>query len=213
VVDTNGTWADYLSARRPAFRESLPSWIGRLNRRGRVRHLRYRPRGRRHGQEDPRWDLYDACAGVARRSGQGPVLGRARLSGGLDGSVWRQIHHLAARRGALDLNLLLLDDRPVAYCYNYHFQRRVFCALSGDDPQLAEAHVGPVLQALQIQDSIRRGDRLIDLGPGHLEKKRPWMSRLVKTYRYTHYPASVRPQLLRWGRWIGQRARGRGSRE
>jgi CelD/BcsL family acetyltransferase involved in cellulose biosynthesis len=31
---------------------------------GRVRYVRYRPRGSRYGDDDPRWDLYDLCVAL-----------------------------------------------------------------------------------------------------------------------------------------------------
>ena len=42
----------------------------RLAERGEVSFLRYRPEGAACGDGDPRWDLYDACVDIARRSWQ-----------------------------------------------------------------------------------------------------------------------------------------------
>jgi hypothetical protein len=58
-----------------------------------------------------------------------------------------------------------------------------------------------------VEDSFRRGDRLIDLGPGSDEIKRPWRTRTTMVERCSHYPlGSVRGQMLRMKRFlVGER--------
>ena len=49
-----------------------------------------------------------------------------------------------------------------------------------------------------IEDSCRRGDHLLDLGPDYLEAKRNWLTRMHPAYHYTHFhPARLRAQALR----------------
>jgi CelD/BcsL family acetyltransferase involved in cellulose biosynthesis len=98
--------------------------------------------------------------------------------------------------GGVDMNLLLLAGRPVAFAYNYHFGGYVYGLRAGFDA--AAAGAGTVLQRMMIEDSCRRGDRLIDLGPGSSESKRHWQTRTAIAWRYTHYAhGSPRAQLLR----------------
>ena len=54
-----------------------------------------------------------------------------------------------------------------------------------------------------IQDSFLRGDRLINLGAGHLEYKRHWLTSIVESCRYTHFAnTAVRVQALRVKRLV-----------
>ena len=44
------------------------------------------------------------------------------------------------------------------------------------------------------------------MGVGSLDIKQQWLTSMVNTYRYTHYPlASVRSQLLRLKHWWDRR--------
>ena len=93
-------------------------------------------------------------------------------------------------RAAVDWSYALLTDT----------EQRVFARLGvfvgGFDP--AAAGAGTFLQRMMIEDSCRRGDRLIDLGPGSNESKRHWQTRTAVAWRYTHYAlGSPSAQLLR----------------
>jgi endogenous inhibitor of DNA gyrase (YacG/DUF329 family) len=57
-----------------------------------------------------------------------------------------------------------------------------------------------------IEDSIQRGDELIDFGPGEREHKRRLRTRIEASYRLTYTPLnSVRSQAIRLGRWAKER--------
>ena len=61
-----------------------------------------------------------------------------------------------------------------------------------------------------IEDSCRRGDRMIDFGPGEREHKRRLRTRTESTYRLTYTPIdSWRSQAVRLTRW----AKGRLARK
>jgi CelD/BcsL family acetyltransferase involved in cellulose biosynthesis len=103
----------------------------------------------------------------------------------------------------LDLNLLTLDNQPIAFCYNYHVKGYVFGLRTAFDQRFASLSPGLVLQAMQIEDSIQRGDRLIDLAEGYLQAKRRWITRTVDSYRCTHYASvSWKAQLLNAKHWL-----------
>ena len=78
----------------------------------------------------------------------------------------------------------------------------------GFDPAVATEGSGNVLLRRMIEDSFERGDHLIDLGPGSLEVKRHWATRIQTSYHYPHYaPLRVKAQALRLKRWlVGARA-------
>ena len=92
--------------------------------RGAVTFVRYRPEGKRFDDGDPRWDLYDACEAIARRSWQGGATDGTTLSHSSVREFLRDAHETAAAAGGLDLNLLLVGGRAAAFAYNYHFRGR-----------------------------------------------------------------------------------------
>ena len=112
------------------------------------------------------------------------------------------MHELAARAGAVDLNLLLVDGRPVSFCYNYHWHGHLFGLRSGYDANSAAWAAGAVLMGLQIEDGFQRGDTTLDLGTGYRDNKVPWMTKLERSYRYTYYARAVpKAQVLRLKHW------------
>jgi hypothetical protein len=98
---------------------------------------------------------------------------------------------VAAALGALDLNLLLVDERPVAFNYAYHYRGSVFGLRTGYDARAASEGAGTVLQHAMIEDSFARGDHTYDLGPDYLASKRYWQTEVRTAYRYTHFAAGA----------------------
>lgn len=201
-VDLPKDWRDYWQSRGKHWRVNLDRCRRRLEAEGRVTYLRHRPEGIALGDADPRWDLYDQCVAVARRSWQSRSAGGNTLCSAEVSAFLRTAHAAAARAGAVDLNLLLVDGRPAAFAYNYHRQGRVFGLRKGFDPSFREHSPGIVLDRLMFEDSVRRGDVQYDLGVGSLEAKRPWITGQATSYRVSHFPAmAARAQVLRLKRW------------
>ena len=74
------------------------------------------------------------------------------------------------------------------------------------DADVAREGAGSVLAARMIEDSCRRGDRLINLGAGSLECKRHWQTSIEPTRRCTWYaPAAWRAQAIRLKRALQAR--------
>ena len=170
--------------------------------------MRYRPLGRPHDDGSPRWDLYDACEEIARRSWQGAGTDGTTLShDGVRGFL-REAHEAAAAAGAVDLNLLLIDGVPTAFLYNYHYRGYVSGLRRGYDAQRSRDGAGNVLLAYALRDSFARGDTTYDLGVGSLGSKRHFQTRVVPILRLSHFPLlPVRAQLLRVKRWWQRRRR------
>ena len=62
---------------------------------------------------------------------------------------------------------------------------------------------GTVLLARLIEDSFRRGDRIVDLGSEYLDCKRNWQTRLADSYHVTHFRSGgAKAQALRLKRWL-----------
>jgi len=186
LVDLNGagSWENYWASRQSRWRNNVRRSERKLAHYGKITHLRYRP----PAGGDPRWDLYNHCETIARSSWQansttGTTLVHERVRGFL-----RDCHRAAAAAGAVDLNLLLVSGRPVAFNYAYHYRGSVFGLRTGFDPATASDGAGTVLQARMIADSFQRGDHLYDLGAGYLECKRYWLTEARPSFRYTCFP-------------------------
>ncbi len=204
-VELQGTWDEYFQSHSSKWRNNFRRWERRLHQRGTVRYCRYRPRGETFGDADPRWDLYEMCEEVARRSWQGSSTTGTTLTHESVRPFLRDVHAVAARVGAVDMNLLLLDDRPVAFAYNYHCRGYVYGLRIGYDAAASRDGVGNLLYAQIIRDSFERNDHTYDLGVGSLSSKRYILTRTVPIYRYCHYPLlSPRAQLIRCKRWASE---------
>ncbi len=203
MVDLSGTWDQYLAARPAKWRSSFRRTERRIRERGDVTYMRYRPRGAAHEDADPRWDLYGACEEIARRSWQGASTTGTTLSHDSIRPFLREVHEAAARAGAVDLNLLRLDGRPLAFAYNYHCRGQVYGLRAGYDATVSREGAGNLLLAWMIRDSFGRGDRLLDFGVGSLDSKRHFATRIAPIFRYSHFhPTALRAQLLRMKRWV-----------
>ncbi len=202
-IELTGSWDEYLAGRKRKFRENLRRAERQLAAKGEVSYLRLRPQGTAWGDDDPRWDLYDLCERLAADSWQGDSRDGTTLSHAGVRPFLRAAHAAAVRAGAADLNLLLVDDRPVAFAYGYQYAGYVFGLRTGYDASLASEGAGTVLFARQIQDSFERGDRVFDFGSEYLDCKRHWITRLAPIHHYTYFRrGTLRGQVLRLKRWL-----------
>jgi CelD/BcsL family acetyltransferase involved in cellulose biosynthesis len=198
LVDLRGSWQEYLAARRSKWRNNLRRWQRKLEDCGRVDYQRFRPAGSTAGDDEPRWDLYDACLQVAAASWQGSSTTGTTLTHDAVRAFLRDVHAAAVRAGSVDVNLISVNHRPVAFAYNYVYRGYVFGLRVGFDPEWSHTGVGNVLYVSALEDSFARGDHTYDLGPGSLECKRPLQTSLRPIYRFSHFPwFPVRAQLLR----------------
>lgn len=172
----------YLSTRPAKWRTNFRRWSRRITDLGTLHYERYRPVG---GNDDgaPRWELYDDCERVAQRSWQGSSTNGTTLTHEPVRAFFRAMHATACRAGAADINLLYLNDRPCAFLYCYRYGEALFGCRTGFDAEAAKAGVGNLMYLKVVEDSIRRGDRTIDLGPGSLPAKKPLLSRIAPIYR------------------------------
>ena len=205
-------WDEYWHTRKSHWRSNVRRCRRLLERRGTVEYVRYRPGGNQSSNQssgtlvaaaDPRWDLYDSCVELADRSWQGSTTSGTTMSHSSIRDYLRATHLAATEAGAVDLNLLTVDNQPAAFAYNYHYRGSVYGLRSGYHPDFAHEGPGNVLMAIMIEDSCRRGDRMIDLGPNYLECKRHWFTRLHPAWHYTHFnPLKPRAQALRLKRIV-----------
>ncbi len=209
LVELPETWQAYWQGRAAKFRKNIDRFQGRVAEQGKVELVRFRPESAGGGDVNPRWDLYDACVALSRRSWQGEHGDKTNLCHAEVSGFFRDAHATAARLGAVDLNLLFVDHEPVAFLYNYRWQGAVFGLRSGFDPRFKHLRPGLVLQKMMLEDGQRRSDRCYDLGTGSHEVKQGWRTSVRTSYRFTFFAAlALRAQLLRWNRWLRQRLHG-----
>ncbi|MBN1394851.1 MAG: GNAT family N-acetyltransferase [Pirellulales bacterium] len=202
IVDIDGDWDSYWSSRDGAWLRKYRSAERKLNEQGKLTYVRYRPAGGKHGDGSPRWDLYDACEQLARHSWQAAATDGTTLSDEPVRGFLREVHEAAAEAGAVDLNLLMMDDSPVAFIYGYRWRGYVYGLRRGYDARLTRGGAGNVLLGYTLRDSFAQGDRFYDMGVGSLESKRHFHTRLVPIMRYSHFSSpDPRVQMLRLRRW------------
>jgi CelD/BcsL family acetyltransferase involved in cellulose biosynthesis len=203
VVELSGDWESYFAAKGSKWRNNYRRWLRRLNEKGEVKYVRYRPGGEPAGETDPRWDLYEQCEQIAQQSWQGSSTTGTTLTHAEVRDYLRDTHAAAARVGAVDMSLLYVGDQAVAFAYNYYYAGYVFGLRLGYDPAAGRDGIGNVLYMHALEDSFNRGDRIYDMGPGSLEIKRHLQSRVETIWRYSHFPlVNPRAQLLRLRRWL-----------
>jgi CelD/BcsL family acetyltransferase involved in cellulose biosynthesis len=202
LVEFPDGWSGYLRSRKGLWMRRLRQAEAKLHRQGEIEYLRYRPAGAERGEGDPRWDLYEMCEQLARRSWQAGATDGTTLCHADVQPFLREVHAAAAAAGALDLNLLLVDGRPAAFIYGYFHNGYVFGLRRGYDASLSQQGPGNVLLWRTLHDSARRGDRCYDMGPGAVESKRHFLTRLAPVWRSSAYPpGNWRTQMLRLRRW------------
>lgn len=206
VIDLAGGWDAYLTSRKSKWRNNLRRCERRVAELGEVAYERFRPEA--GDGVNPRWDLYEDCLQIAASSWQAASRTGTTLTHATVAAFLRDVHAVAARSGCIDLNLLRVDGRPVAFAYNYVFRGNVFGLRAGYDPAVRDAGAGNLLYARAIEDSFRRGDWRYDLGPGSLECKRALLTDVMPVSRVTCCRRwSPRQQLLRLKRqWDGRAA-------
>ncbi len=206
VVDLPETWDEYWKARPRRWRENVRRCRRRLEDMGKVTYVRYRPNGIAYGDTDPRWDLFDACIAIARKSWQSDSATGNTICSPEAERFLRDAHEAAVRAGAVDLNLVLVDGQPVAFTYNYQANGRVFGLRKGYDPEFRTGSPGVVLDHMMLEDGHSRGDVHYDMGVGAIEAKRYWITGEATSYRMTHFRGNVaRAQALRLRRWYQDR--------
>lgn len=218
----SGTWNEAFVLRSPgdgdAWRASLPRKLRHNLRRmekradeaGGFERITYRPRGSAYGDDDPRFDLYDACVAIAEKSWQADPARGVTLSTRATAAFLRDVHVAAARSGAVQIDLLRLGGRPIAFAYGYTWNGSYFGLRNGFDPEYAAYGPGAVATVQAIERAIDAGDRTLDLGPGSGAYKQTLGALPCPIGCRTHYsPFSLKAQLLRAKRWLRPSVLGR----
>lgn len=105
---------------------------------------------------------------------------------GFDDASVHAFHREVARRLAADdavrLFLLRCDDRAVAACYCFHFDRRLYFFQPGFDPAFRKLHVGKVLLGRALEYCFTNRLREFDFLRGTEDYKFDWTDRKRATF-------------------------------
>jgi CelD/BcsL family acetyltransferase involved in cellulose biosynthesis len=206
IVDLPENWDAYVASKSSSLRRQFRRTLKHLFDERRGEFVRHRPAPAREGDGDPRWDLYEMCELAALASWQGSATNGNTITHDRVRDYCRDAHRAAARLGMVDVNILQMDGRPVAFLYNYIYQGRITALRTGYDASAGHDGIGSGLILKSIEDSISRGDQMIDFGPGEREHKRRLRTRTEASYRLSYVPlGSLRSQAVRWSRWAKQR--------
>jgi CelD/BcsL family acetyltransferase involved in cellulose biosynthesis len=188
MIDLASGWEHYLSQLDKKIRHEVRRTLRRFDDLPVVAYERHRPESIRLGDGEPRWDLFDQCSKIARSSWQSNATSGNTLCHDSFATFYRDTHQQAAKLGMLDLNLLSIDNRPVAYCYNYHFAGRVFGLRMGFDRESAPSGAGRALVLMMLRDSFARGDKSLEMGPGDQRYKSELRTSVETNYQLAHVP-------------------------
>jgi CelD/BcsL family acetyltransferase involved in cellulose biosynthesis len=206
VVDLTCGRDEFLAAKPRKYRHECRRVLRRVFDDHRAQYVNYRPAAARNGGGDPRWDLYAMCEQVARASWQSGSTNGNTLTHDRVRSFLTDAHAAAARLGMVDVNLLLVDGRPAAFGYNYHYQGRLTGLRIGYDANAQSSSLGNALLLSTVENSCRCGDHVFDLGAGPSVFKRRLRTRTEANYRLTYTPlGSWRSQAVRLARWAKSR--------
>lgn len=206
VIDLSGTWEQFLSSKSSKQRHEIRRKLRRSKEIEGLEYIRHRPASAQVGDGDPRWDLYEMCEQVASESWQAESSNGNTLSSDRVRDFLRDAHADAARLGMVDMNVVLVAGRPVAFGYNYHNDGRLFGLRLGFSAAYREFGVGNALILQMIQNSFRRGDESFDMGAGNSPFKCLLCTDTKSSYRLTHIPMdNLRSQAMRLSHWAKSR--------
>lgn len=100
----------------------------------------------------------------------------------------REIVGILSERGRVSLDLLELDGRPIAGIYGFVYEGVYYFYLPGFDPAvLPKASPGLLLLYHRIKQSIRDGERTVDLLQGAQPYKLEWSNDLRRSLTVRYY--------------------------
>ncbi len=194
-IELPSTFDEYMDSRSSKFRNNVKRWRRRVEEYGTLRFEKYR--ATEENGWAPRWELWDFCVELAARSWQGSSQTGTTLSHPEIKTFLRDVHGVAANLGAIDVNLMYLNDEPVAFEYGYCWHGYKYALRFGYDASCCNAGIGNVMWLESIKASIEAGDHTFDMGPGSLEYKRHYCTHMHDCLTLDHFSkSSTRAQLI-----------------
>ena len=110
----------------------------------------------------------------------------------------REVVQVLSERGRVSLDLLALNGRPIAAIYGFVYEGCYYFYLPGFDPAaLPKASPGLLLLYHRIEQSIRAGERTVDLLQGAQPYKREWSNDLRRSVTWRYYNRHARALALK----------------
>jgi CelD/BcsL family acetyltransferase involved in cellulose biosynthesis len=153
-IKINGTWDDYLNSRSKNFRSKMKLTANRFNRQKLHEVVTYSAGSVPQGIED--------LLHVSRRTWKFKD-GTAIASNPRSVEFIRTFSELAARKGWLNLRILKLEGKPVAFLYNLEYKGRIFYYKTGFDEKYRNISSGEFLNHEAIKESFEKNFREYDL--------------------------------------------------
>ena len=135
------------------------------------------------------------------------TLHQQRWSTGSSGGVFatersrrfhREMVQVLSERGRVSLDLLELDRRPIAAIYGFVYEKVYYFYLPGfDRAAVPKASPGLLLLYHRIKESIRDGERTVDLLQGAQPYKLEWSNDLRRSVTLRYYNRHVRALALK----------------
>ena len=188
IVECHGDWVRYLRSRPDDVRDAYQRSEQTLTERGKLEYVRYRPEGTPLDDDDPRWELFSELE-QTQSGADAESDGRRFL---------REMHETAAAIAGVDLNLLWLNGKSIAWAYNYRCDGRI-------EMQCLRRCGGIVLCGLvrafgrMLHDGFRRGDESYLFDRETSRTAAGWQTGRVTSGRRIHYSRrSARAQFVRF---------------
>jgi CelD/BcsL family acetyltransferase involved in cellulose biosynthesis len=207
LIRFEGTnWEQYLAGLNKKWRHEIRRQERNLAQLGHVEFVRHRPDSADQGDGSPAWEIFDECLAVSQQSWQANVRNGNTICHESVLPFIKDCHAQAAGLGMLDVAVLRLNGKPLAYQYNYHHGGEIFGLRMGYAREARELGAGKLLLARFLQDCFECGDRVLDLGIGEFDFKARFRNDVATSYHYRYCPWNAwRSQGVRISRWLKRR--------
>jgi CelD/BcsL family acetyltransferase involved in cellulose biosynthesis len=103
-----------------------------------------------------------------------------------------------ARRGWLALGILMVNGDAVAAQYNFKYANKMYCYLSGFDPEYSKYGVGSLLDLYLMEYCMSNGIYEYDFGRGDEPYKRQWQSTPRGSLQFVASRKGTVPAVVKW---------------
>lgn len=191
------SWTAHLSELEFELVERLKYFDQESRMAGDLRFERIRPLGSVYGDDQSLERLVGECMALSRHSSL------AQLSLETSTTLLHGLATVASRLGMLDLNLLTLDGRLIAFSFNVQFDGFLQHICGGETTESLPFEPSSVLTLRMLNDSFLRKDRCIYFAESNGSVKNRWATREIPVVRYQHCALTpLRSRLTRLGQWL-----------
>lgn len=187
-ISLEGTWADYYGAVGKNMRSDIRRRSNRLARMGRAEFVRLHEVDDIDGILETLKAIHVKCRQM--QGGRSWYIDPRRLA-----FASRVLKRFGDRQW-LDLVLLKLNGRVIAYYLGFAYRSKVYFWNTGFDPEFSEVSPGKLLLHHWIKDSFAQGYREFDFMVGEEPYKRQWTNAVRPNYELFVFKKTVRSRLF-----------------